>query len=543
MTGTDLAAGITQAQGGIAGRALPLNALTDIVGSEHVLTDLASRQLYSRDIYFWDDAPLAEAVVRPASAQQIAELLRLARVHGLAVAPRGGGVSYTGGYVPNKPGTLTLDLSRLNEIHEINASDLYVTVGAAVTWQQLDEALRPRGLRSVMKGPISGTHATIGGIASQNTGSASMAPFLSLEVVMADGRIVRTGSAGIREQAAPFSRCYGPDLTGLFLGDTGTFGIKTRCTLSLEPIPTGVAFASVGFSTLGELARAMILVGRSGIACHMLGMDPVNNRNATQVGVREGLSTLAGVVKSAGSVLTGLRQAAAIAVAGQNVLANVPWSLHLTVEGHDQQAADRALAALRPIWSNADAGQKSNKSGCRGRELPPSVPVAMRGRPFSIRGIVGPQGERWIPIHGIFPRSQFAEAVAATENFFEQHALQLKANEIEHSFIVTSSGTTLLLEPMFYWSDEIGPLHAHVLGSKYEKFAGAPANPGARTLVMQLRRELAELFRSLGAVHSQLGKYYEFAGNLQPDTYAVLQDIKQALDPDHCLNPGNLGFK
>ena len=59
---------------------------------------------------------------------------------------------------------------------------------------------------------------------------------------------------------------------------------------------------------------------------------------------------------------------------------------------------------------------------------------------------------------------------------------------------------------------------------------------------MELRRELAELFRGLGAVHSQIGKYYLFAGNLQPDTLSVLQDIKRTLDPDACLNPGNLGL-
>ena len=511
--------------------ALPLSELTGIVGSANVLTDDASRQLYSRDVYFWPDAPLAEAVVRPGCTEEIAQLLRLAQIASLAIAPRGGGVSYTGGYVPSRPGMLLLDLSRLNEIFDINETDRYVTVGAGVTWQQLDEALRPHGVRSAMKGPISGTHATIGGIASQNTGSAPMAPFLSLEVVMVDGRIVHTGSAGIRDIGAPFSRCYGPDLTGLFLGDTGVFGIKTRCTLAIESIPAGVAYASVGFENLSALASVMSQIGRSGISCHMLGIDPVKNRSATKVGVREGLSTLAGVVKSARSVATGLRQAAAIAVAGQNVLDDARWSLHLTVEGHDQTAADHALETLRPLWASV------------GRHLPPSVPVAMRGKPFSIRGIVGPNGERWVPIHGIFPPSRILKAVDATQAFFARHAATLAQHEIEHSYIVTSAGSTVLLEPMFYWRDVVGPLHASVLGAKYEKFAHIPENPAARAVVMALRRELAELFRSLGAVHSQLGKYYEFAGNLEPDTYAVLQDIKLALDPDGLLNPGNLGLK
>lgn len=511
-------------------RELPMVELADIVGTQHVLTDHASRELFSRDVYFWDDAPLADAIVQPGSPQEIAAVLKVARAHGFAVAPRGGGTSYTGGYVPARTATLMLDLSRLNAIHEINAQDHYVTVGAACNWQQLDDALRPFGLRPALKGPISGSHATVGGIASQNTGSASMAPFLSLEVVLADGRIVRTGSAGIAHGGAPFSRCYGPDLTGLFLGDTGAFGIKTRCTLALEVIPAGVAFASVAFPTLAALTEVMSRIGQSGIRCQMLGMDPVKNRSATKVGIRDGLNTLAGVVQSAGSVLTGPRQAAAIAVAGQNVLADVPWSLHLTVESHDQVAADHALEALRPLWAG------------RAHEVSPSVPVALRGRPYSIRGIVGPQGERWVPVHGIFPLSRLAQAVSDTEAFFRRHAQRLSANNIEHSFIVTSSGCTVLLEPMFYWPDVVGPLHARVLGARFDRFAHHQANPAARAVVMELRRELAELFRGLGAVHSQIGKYYLFAGNLQPDTRSVLQDLKRTLDPDACLNPGNLGL-
>lgn len=514
-----------------AGTTLPFDALEAIVGAEHLLADDANRQLYSRDIFFWDKAPLADAIVRPASAQQVAALLRLARAQDFAVAPRGGGVSYTGGYVPARDGTVICDLSRLNTVFEINAADRHATVGAGCNWMQLHAAVAVQGLRPAMRGPISGSHATLGGTASQNTGSASMASFLSLEVVLADGRIINTGSAGVRSNASPFSRCYGPDLTGLFLGDTGVFGIKTRCTLALEPIPAGVAFASVGFDNLSALGETVGRIARSGISCQLLGMDPVKNRSATKVGVKEGLSTLAGVVKSAGSVMTGLRQAAALAVAGQSVLADVPWSLHVTVEGHDQGAAEHALDALRPLWANV------------GTDLAPSVPIAMRARPFSIRGILGPQGERWIPVHGIFPLSRAAAAITATQTLLERNAARLQTLHIEHSYIVTSHAACLLLEPMFYWRDEVSPLHASVLGARCEKYANQRPNPEARALVMQLRRELAELFRGLGGVHSQIGKYYEYAGNLQPDTFTALQDIKTALDPQCMLNPGNLGLK
>jgi D-lactate dehydrogenase (cytochrome) len=507
-----------------------LAELATALGASHVSTAMAERVLHSRDIFSPDDGPLVAAVVRPGSSAEVAAVVRVAQRHGLAVAPRGGGVSYTHGYVPAREGVLSLDLSRLDAIREINVEDLYVTVDPGVTWQQLDAATATHGLRAVVRGPISGTHATVCGSVSQNIGPASMAGILGLEVVLADGRIVRTGAGALAATPAPFLRHLGPDLTGLFIGDTGAFGIKTACTLALEPIPAGAAFASVAFDTLAQMTTAMLAIARSGIAARVLGMDPVKNRSATQgVGLREGLGTLANVVKSASSVGAGLRQAAGIAAAGRHVLDQVPWSMHVTVEGHDMTAAQHALEALRPCWRGA-------------REIPPSVPTAMRARPYSTRGIVGIDGERWVPVHGIFPLSRAAQVVERTEALIAAHAARLQAHGIEVSYIAMTAGAAWLLEPMFYWRDELGPLHERVLGDKFAKFRGAAADPAARAVVGELRAEVTALFDALGGVHAQLGKYYAFRTRLQPDAWSALTDLKDALDPQRTLNPGNLGW-
>jgi D-lactate dehydrogenase (cytochrome) len=507
-----------------------LAELVAALGASDVSTAMDERVLHSRDLFSPDDAPLVAAVVRPGSSAEVAAVLRIAQRHGLAVAPRGGGVSYTRGYVPAREGTLSLDLSRMDAIHEINVDDLYVTVGPGVTWQRLDVATATHGLRAVVRGPISGTHATVCGSVSQNIGPASMAGVLGLEVVLADGRIVRTGSGALAATPAPFLRHLGPDLTGLFTGDTGAFGIKTACTLALEPIPAGAAFASVAFDTLAQMTVAMLAIARSGIPARVMGMDPVKNRSATRgVGLREGLGTLASVVKSASSVGAGLRQAAGIASAGRQVLDAVPWSMHVTVESHDLPAAQRALDALRPCWRGA-------------REIPPSVPTAMRARPYSIRGIVGIDGERWVPVHGVFPLSRAAQVVERIEALMAAHSARLQAHGIEVSYIVMTAGAAWLLEPMFYWRDELGPLHERVLGDKFAKFRGAAADPAARAVVRELRAEVTALFDALGGVHAQLGKYYAFRDRLQPDTWSALTGLKDALDPGRTLNPGNLGW-
>ena len=195
-----------------------------------VLDDCASLDFYAHDIYS-RGADLA-AVVRPANTAQLAAAVKATTEAGHAIGPRGGGMSYTGGYTQQKPGAVLFDLSAMNRILDINEADMTVTVEAGCTWAQLYDVLRPRGLRTPMWGTLSGLKASIGGAMSQNGmfwgsgrhGSAALS-CLSLEVVLADGTVMRTGS--------DFARPYGPDITGLFCSDTGALGIKATVTLQL----------------------------------------------------------------------------------------------------------------------------------------------------------------------------------------------------------------------------------------------------------------------------------------------------------------------
>lgn len=503
-----------------------------IVGNQNVIREAKEREFYSRDVFQWEDAPLIEFAVRPADASQISAILKLAGRHGLAVAPRGGGLSYTQGYVPEKPGTILIDLGHLNEIEEINEADLYVTVGCAVSWQQIMDALRPRGLRTVMVGPISGAFSTVGGAASQNV-PGSMESIVGLEVVLSDGRIVRTGSSAIRRTQSPFYRHFGPDLTGLFLGDTGALGVKTRLTLRIERIPAGVAFASYAFENLATMAAAMADVARTGLAAKSLGMDPLKTRTATNVDLGEIAPTVRDVVRSRGSIVRGLKDAAGMVAAGRGTYEDAQWSLHLTAEGFDQETADRTTGVLSAICT-----------GYGGRPLEPSLPVALRARPFSIRGFLGLQGERWVPVHGIFPLSRTQEVVEHVQAFFAEHAGLMSESDVAHSYLTAINGPFWLLEPMFYWFDDVGDFYSRYLDeAKYSRFAQIEANPHARAVVTQLRGELRDLFFDLGAVSAQIGKYYDFRGALEPETYDLLTTIKGQLDPGGILNPGNFGWR
>ena len=216
-----------------------IEQLARIVGPDAVLTSLADRQFYSLD-FSEEGGITAMAVVRPKSTEEVAAVVRVANAAGIAVNTRGGGMSYTKAHVPVKPETIIIDAAGLNRVVEVNTVDRYVTLETGVRWVDLREALKDTGFRVPYLGTLSGNHATVGGGLSQNaTGMGRMTlaeHVLGLEVVLGNGDVIKTGSWTTRG-TKPFYRYNGPDLTGMFLCDSGAFGIKTRVHLLLEPWP------------------------------------------------------------------------------------------------------------------------------------------------------------------------------------------------------------------------------------------------------------------------------------------------------------------
>jgi FAD/FMN-containing dehydrogenase len=98
------------------------------------------------DVYNFRELPIA--VVRPGSVADLQAVVRIAAAGGIALVPRGGGASYTDGYLPATPNSLLVDTSRMNRIVEINEQDMYVTVEPGVTWHDLWQALKAKGLRT-----------------------------------------------------------------------------------------------------------------------------------------------------------------------------------------------------------------------------------------------------------------------------------------------------------------------------------------------------------------------------------------------------------
>ncbi|MBM3778785.1 MAG: FAD-binding protein [Acidimicrobiia bacterium] len=220
---------------------------------ERASTGAAQRKHHSHG-ESWHTAGEPDVVVFPATTREVSEIVRIAARHSAPLVPFGAGTSLEG-HVSCLHGGVSIDLTRLNRILRVSADDLDVTVEAGVTRRQLSRHLNPLGLEFWVD---PGADATIGGMASTRASGTTSVRYgtmrevvLGLTVVLADGRIVRTGGRA-RKSAA------GYDLTRLFVGAEGTLGVITELTLRLFGLPDGIAAAVCPFETLEGAVRTVI---------------------------------------------------------------------------------------------------------------------------------------------------------------------------------------------------------------------------------------------------------------------------------------------
>lgn len=229
-----------------------LAALEARFGASLQLGEAVRRQHGSSESHY--QSMLPDAVVYAHSTEDVVSLVRLCTAAGVPLVPFGAGTSIEGNAAPVRGG-VSLDLSEMRAICEVNAEDFDCTVEAGVRREQLNEHLRDMGLFF----PIDpGANATIGGMASTRASGTNAVRYgtmreavLSLRVVTPDGRDIRTATRA-RKSAA------GYDLTRLFIGSEGTLGIITEITLRLYPIPEQISSAVCAFNTLAGAVDTVV---------------------------------------------------------------------------------------------------------------------------------------------------------------------------------------------------------------------------------------------------------------------------------------------
>jgi FAD/FMN-containing dehydrogenase len=518
-----------------------LARLAEITGADALITNLAARTFYSTDIA--RRGVTAEAVVRVADPAILQRVLEACTSLGRVVIPRGGGFSYTGGYTPANSQSVIIDLRPMNRIREINTEDMYVTVESGCTWSQLYEALKIRGVRTPYFGPMSGFHATVGGALSQGSFFLGSSQFgtvadsvLGLELALADGRLLRTGSGASHEGIPPYFRQYGPDLTGLFLNDNGAMAFKTAATLRLIASPVASAYGSFAYQTHAAVLSAVAAIGRAGLAAECYCWDPyfVKLMAAASTGAKEDLRFLLNVVRAGSGLTDGLTAAARIALAGRRDMKGDAWLLHTTIDDTSSAGAAGKLKSVRTLARAAG-----------GREIAPSAPRALRGTPFIDFNTAERRTiRRALPINSISPHSR-AQAVANDlYSFVALHRAPMQRAGIECGvvfFAVLNQATAI--EPLLYWDDDEHYQHDRIAETSDLAALKEFAEPSpATSLAFELRDGIKAIFRRHGCLHVQIARAYPWAETSDPATLRLIEAFKKEIDPNGLMNRGALGL-
>src|SRR6266508_2938462 len=245
--------------------------LAAIVGDNHVREARAERVTYSMD-GLPTHRRVPDVVVLPGTREELIAVVRLLAAHGVPFVPRGAGTGLSGGALAGE-GAVLVVLTRLNRIVRVDPVNRLAVVEPGVVNARLSAAARPHGLHYAPD-PSSQTACTIGGNVAENAGGPHCLKYgvtanhiLALEVVLASGRTVELGSPGGNPGGG------GPDLVGLFVGSEGNFGIATRITVRLTPLPRAVRTLLADFMSLrtaGEGVSAIIAAGIVPAALEMM---------------------------------------------------------------------------------------------------------------------------------------------------------------------------------------------------------------------------------------------------------------------------------
>ncbi|CDK24378.1 unnamed protein product [Kuraishia capsulata CBS 1993] len=242
-----------------------IEEIAGLLGAEHVSRDQPDLQSHADSEYNCHHAKPDEVprvIVFPGTTEEVSTVMKVCHKYRVPVIPYSGGTSLEGQYISTRKG-LTLDFSRMDAILEFNKGDLDITLQPGVGWQDLDEFLKPHGL---LFGPDPGPGAQIGGMVATSCSGTNAFRYgtmkenvLSLEVVLADGSIIKT-------RRRPRKTAAGYNLTSLFIGSEGSLGIVTKATLKLNPRPAAESIAVIAFDKVEEATGAVQDFIRSGVS-------------------------------------------------------------------------------------------------------------------------------------------------------------------------------------------------------------------------------------------------------------------------------------
>jgi glycolate oxidase len=254
--------------------------LRDLLGKSAVLTDSDVTASYSRDMMPLAPSGTPLAVVLPENTEQVQAVVKACAEAKVPIVPRGAGSGLSGA-ANAIDGCVVLALTKLNEIVEIDAGNRLAVVQPGVVNLDFRNAVEKHGL-FYPPDPSSYDWCTIGGNLSTNAGGLCCVKYgvttdsvLGLEVVLADGEILKTGRRTVKGVA-------GYDLARLFVGSEGTLGVITQATVQLKPLPQAPATFVAGFTSTEAAGEAVARVVREGLVPSLLEIMDASSIKASE---------------------------------------------------------------------------------------------------------------------------------------------------------------------------------------------------------------------------------------------------------------------
>jgi len=274
---------------------------------------------------------------------------------------------------------------------------------------------------------------------------------------------------------------------------------------------------------------------RAGIASETCGFDPgLTQVRMKRMSMASDVKTLGKVIAKEKSFGKGLLAAAKIAMGGRDFIPEDEYPLHITAEGRCKEAVAADLATAREIAKRFD-----------GVEIENSIAKVIRAMPFPApNSILGPEGESWVPVHGQASLSTAPAMFAEIRAYFDSMKARFDAHGIHNGFLFSSLSTNaIVIEPVFFWPEGYRPVHASMVEADHlRRLKQLGPNPEATAIVTEARNQVKAICKKFGAAHFQIGRSYPYRESRDPAFLAVLDAVKNVMDPQGLFNPGGLQF-
>ena len=463
--------------------------LTNIVGERYITDDPVTRFTYTRDASLFGGTQAA-LIVRPGSTDEVSRIAALCNRHHVPIVTRGGGATIYGQPKGDPERTVLLDMTRMDRVIEVNTAGMTVTADAGIIMGKLVHACKKEGC--YIYAPFAPVHiVSLGGWMSGAAGAASLWPdIVSITVVLADGTIVQTGGGPGTNVHQPIfynRNLGGPDFAGIFIGDGGSFGIKTEATIRITTYPTKL---KAGIFAFDEIEPALDLVRLHVERRPVQRFDPV-------------------LVFGAGAMKNFMGDSDEIA----------PFTVQAMIQGHDEAEVEARLAIINSL---------ADQCGGKHNFMLDAMAEAM-GTP------TGEESEMdWMAIFNSFgipawlpftlPRQGFAEVykkliVWRNERLNEAEKLGLHLRTTWEFFTSTDPSTII---------------------GEIDSFFADVDKPEAIAFARTLMADFQKYAHSLGSidVYNQGFMADLNASCWSPGFRRLFEAVKGAVDPNGILNPG-----